>query len=312
MNWGNGKVYFFKEDQYIRFDIKTDRADPGFPKPIAGNWPGLFTSGIDEAVNWGNGKVYFFKGDEYTRYDIKADRADAGYPLGIAGKWSGLHPTATCTCTHTSRKYAVGKVTTAKLIGVKAKIKTRYGKVCCEGTTNTSSAYKVAWAGVTKPEGTMVWAQTGFGRERNSGAATIKNYRYWEVNGSSYNVFYDVANPPAEGSTHTYQCEVDNSSGKWTFEFDGTSWANHTDAGWKTITGTRADYTGEIFNDTDDMPGTAADKCTYRDCKKKSTGGAYVDAGLTNANVSSSDATHWGASRISSTGMDIWDKNPLP
>ena len=217
-----------------------------------------------------------------------------------------------CTCTHTSRKYANGKVTTADLIGAKATIKARYGKVCCEGTTTTSTAYKVAWAGVTKPEGTMVWAQTGFGRERNSGSATIKNYRYWEVNGSSYNVFYDVTNPPAEGSAHTYQCEVDNSTGKWTFVFDGKSWATHTDAGWKAITGSRADYTGEIFNEDDDMPGTAADKCTFRDCKKKSTGGAYVDAGLTTANVGSSDSTQWGASRISSTGMDIWDKNPLP
>jgi hemopexin len=312
VNWGNGKAYFFKGDQYIRYDIKTDKADPGFPKSIAGNWPGLFTADIDDAVNWGNGKVYFFKGDEYIRYDIKADRADAGYPLGIAAKWPGLHPTSTCTCTHTRRNYANGTVSTADLIGTKATIKTRYGKVCCEGTTATSSAYKVAWTGVTKPEGTMTWAQTGYGRERNSGSATIKNYRYWEINGSSYNVFYDVAHPPADNSTHTYQCEVDNSAGKWKFEFDGTEWATFTDAGWRSKTGTRADYTGEIFNDTDDMPGTAANKCTYRDCKKKSSGGSYVDAGLTTSNVKSTDSSQWGANRVSASGMDIWDKNPLP
>ena len=312
VNWGNGKAYFFKGSQYIRFDIASGKADAGYPKPIAGNWPGVFTSDIDDVINWGTGRVYFFKGDEYTRFDIAAGKADAGYPAGIAGKWPGLHPTSTCTCTHTSRNYASGIVPTANLIGTKATIKTRYGRVCCEGTTATSAAYKVAWTGVTKPSGTMVWAQTGWGKERNTGSATIKTYRYWEVNGASYNVFYDVAHPPAEGSTHTYQCEVDSSTGKWSFECDGTGWATHTDAGWRGITGTRADYTGEIFINTDDMPGTAADKCTYRDCKKKSTGGSYVDAGLTAANVSSTDATQWGAARINATGMDIWDKNPLP
>ena len=42
VNWGNGKAYFFKGSQYIRYDIKTDRADPGYPKPVDGStWPGI-------------------------------------------------------------------------------------------------------------------------------------------------------------------------------------------------------------------------------------------------------------------------------
>ena len=42
VNWGNGKAYFFKGGQYIRYDIKADRADPGYPKAVdAGTWPGL-------------------------------------------------------------------------------------------------------------------------------------------------------------------------------------------------------------------------------------------------------------------------------
>ena len=44
--WNNGKAYFFKGANYIRYDIKTDKVDAGYPKPIAGAWPGLFTSGI--------------------------------------------------------------------------------------------------------------------------------------------------------------------------------------------------------------------------------------------------------------------------
>jgi matrix metalloproteinase-14 (membrane-inserted) len=93
VNWGNGKAYFFKGGQYIRYDIKADRADPGYPKNInAETWPGvIWTDGIDDAVNWGNGKAYFFKGGQYIRYDIKADRADPGYPKNInAETWPGL------------------------------------------------------------------------------------------------------------------------------------------------------------------------------------------------------------------------------
>ncbi len=34
------------EPQYDRYDIKTDKVDAGYPKPIAGSWPGLFTSSL--------------------------------------------------------------------------------------------------------------------------------------------------------------------------------------------------------------------------------------------------------------------------
>jgi len=90
--WNNGKAYFFKGNQYIRYDIAADKADAGYPVPIKGNWPGLeaFADGIDAVVNWGNGKAYFFKGNQYIRYDIAADKADAGYPLPINGNWPGI------------------------------------------------------------------------------------------------------------------------------------------------------------------------------------------------------------------------------
>ena len=34
VNWGNGKAYFFKGDKYVRFDIKADKMDEGYPKYI--------------------------------------------------------------------------------------------------------------------------------------------------------------------------------------------------------------------------------------------------------------------------------------
>ena len=65
---GNGKTYFFKGDQYWRFD---SRADPPvsnrYPKPLK-NWVGLPNS-VDAAFRWQNGLTYFFKGSKYYRFN---------------------------------------------------------------------------------------------------------------------------------------------------------------------------------------------------------------------------------------------------
>lgn len=76
VNWGAGKVYFFRGGEYLRFDIATDKVDAGYPRPIARNLEGFpqeWSSGMDAAVNWGDGRVYFFKGDRYLRYDVAPD-----------------------------------------------------------------------------------------------------------------------------------------------------------------------------------------------------------------------------------------------
>ena len=67
IEWGNGKVYLFHGDQYVRYNPASRTVEAG-PKLIAGNWPGAPERELDTAVNWGNGKVYFFKDDQYTRY----------------------------------------------------------------------------------------------------------------------------------------------------------------------------------------------------------------------------------------------------
>jgi hypothetical protein len=85
-----GKAYFFRGNQYWRYDIAADSFGAGFPKPIAGNWTGPFPADIDGVINHGNGKAYFFRGSEHLRYDLTADKADAGYPLPIAGNWPGV------------------------------------------------------------------------------------------------------------------------------------------------------------------------------------------------------------------------------
>ncbi|MER6288488.1 hemopexin repeat-containing protein, partial [Streptomyces sviceus] len=84
-------VYFFRGGKYLRYDRGDESSSS--PRSVAGNWPGLAESGIDQpnaAINLEAGKVYFFKDSKYVRYDINADAVDAGYPLSIADQWPGL------------------------------------------------------------------------------------------------------------------------------------------------------------------------------------------------------------------------------
>lgn len=90
IRWDDTKAYFFRDDSYIRYNVVERRADDGYPRSIASNWPGLFAKDIDAAVAWSNGKAYFFKGSEYIRVDLETKKADPGYPKPIAGSWPGL------------------------------------------------------------------------------------------------------------------------------------------------------------------------------------------------------------------------------
>lgn len=94
VNWPSGRIYFFIGNQYYRYDLNgQDRVDPGYPRPIAGNWPGLepFAGGIDAGFVTSDGKkAYFFRKDKYIRYDVEADQADPGYPQSIAANWKGM------------------------------------------------------------------------------------------------------------------------------------------------------------------------------------------------------------------------------
>ena len=94
LNNERGKLYFFRGDRYVRYDVAADRVDDGYPLPIAGSWPGLaeagFGDGVDAAVLWPGGKAFFFRRHQYVRYDMAADKVDDGYPLPIAGSWPGF------------------------------------------------------------------------------------------------------------------------------------------------------------------------------------------------------------------------------
>lgn len=102
----NGKTYFFNGSQYYCADIETGKAEEGFPRPILGNWRGLWPAGIRAAVCWDDRKAYFFRGKQCIRYDIVANRADAGYPKPIAEQWPGLWPSGITAAVRWNREKA--------------------------------------------------------------------------------------------------------------------------------------------------------------------------------------------------------------
>ena len=82
------KAYFFRGSQYWRYDNPADRADPGYPLPIADHWDGLGGERIDAALVLSY-RVYFFRGETYLRFDIASNTVDSG-PSSIAANWPGL------------------------------------------------------------------------------------------------------------------------------------------------------------------------------------------------------------------------------
>ena len=102
MTWPDGKAYFFRGDNYVRYTIsqtgQTQVADAGYPKPIqAQQWPGV-SRGIDAGFVLPNQKAYLFRGNGYVRYSTtdhlhrQLDGDDGEYPKYISRVWEGFWP----------------------------------------------------------------------------------------------------------------------------------------------------------------------------------------------------------------------------
>lgn len=93
-----GKGYFFRGSEYVRYDWPADRPDPGYPLPIGSlvGMPAFFASGVDAAVD-GDGPYidsgYLFKADQYVKFNWDPGgsnpRAEGG-ARPIHGVWPGL------------------------------------------------------------------------------------------------------------------------------------------------------------------------------------------------------------------------------
>ena len=93
---GNPKCYFFKADKYVRFDVATNKIDPGYPRSIATDWPGMKEAGfdrdLDAAVYWADQILYFFKGDKFVLFDLAANKVKepAPVPINSPENWNGM------------------------------------------------------------------------------------------------------------------------------------------------------------------------------------------------------------------------------
>lgn len=80
LDYTNGKVYFFRKDEYARYDKASKSFDAGYPKIIEDEWEDLGFLKVDAATSWSNGKSYFFRGTQYSRFDRTNDKNDPVYP----------------------------------------------------------------------------------------------------------------------------------------------------------------------------------------------------------------------------------------
>ena len=91
MLWIGGRAYFFRDDEYIRYDLGRARADDGYPRKIEGNWPGVFESGLNGATIWTEGRAIFFRGPEYVSFDVE-DETSTHDPSPIDTGFPGVFP----------------------------------------------------------------------------------------------------------------------------------------------------------------------------------------------------------------------------
>ncbi len=86
----SSKLFLFKHYWCIRLDLQTGQVDPGYPKRIEDEWPGIAFEHIDAAFNAGPEDVYFFSGGWYSRFNLSKQSVDPGYPQRIAERWVGV------------------------------------------------------------------------------------------------------------------------------------------------------------------------------------------------------------------------------
>ncbi len=85
-------LYFFKQKQYIRWDVDNEKLFEGYPRDIAQGWPGLreaFPEGtLNGAIHvpaWRNRAFFFFRGENRAvSWDVTNHRMDPGL-VPVAG-----------------------------------------------------------------------------------------------------------------------------------------------------------------------------------------------------------------------------------
>jgi len=84
------KLYLFRRDRVFRFDFETKKKDPGYPRPLEEEFPGLPFERIDAALVTNYNEIYFFFGSQYVRFNPMTNHVDEGYPQSISKRWVGV------------------------------------------------------------------------------------------------------------------------------------------------------------------------------------------------------------------------------
>jgi hypothetical protein len=85
-------LYVFRGDQLWRFSGRRRAPDPGYPRAITAEFPGVFQRDLDAALVHPDGSLYLFRGDQHIRYSLHAGRPELGYPRRYGPDWPGVFP----------------------------------------------------------------------------------------------------------------------------------------------------------------------------------------------------------------------------
>jgi MAC/Perforin domain/Hemopexin len=84
------KLFVFRQNRFLRFDLDKGRKDDGYPMLISDGWPGLPFERVDTAMVTGPDTLYFFLGNQYCRFNPLKNRVDDDYPQPISKRWVGV------------------------------------------------------------------------------------------------------------------------------------------------------------------------------------------------------------------------------
>ena len=85
----DAKVFLFRRAEVLRLDLDSGAVQPGSPRAICDEWPGVEFETIDAAMG-ADTSLYFFSGKLYTRFNLRTGCVDPGYPARVCERWIGV------------------------------------------------------------------------------------------------------------------------------------------------------------------------------------------------------------------------------
>lgn len=86
----DGITYFFKGQFVYKYDYRTNKISPGFPKLISTVFNGV-PSNINAVFVWAkDNNIYFFKGNMYYKYNTRDKKVERGFPKNTGSRWQGM------------------------------------------------------------------------------------------------------------------------------------------------------------------------------------------------------------------------------